>query len=196
MTSNFIFQLNTCGYSPYVTSSPTRGWVCYLQLLLVLASAVILRSESHGTHNHILVSQIRDSPNLQGQSPLFISPRNRVAQFYPPALGSLFVASYNSQGYGGVIRRRLHMGALPPPSAKSKVKVTLRVTVGQSWCRGPDIYCCFDSYSLVIVGRPLWREDQIENTSHSCSALLYSLPSNELFTKNLSSRELVHRAVA
>jgi hypothetical protein len=24
-TSNFIFQLNTCGYSPYVTSSLTRG---------------------------------------------------------------------------------------------------------------------------------------------------------------------------
>jgi hypothetical protein len=27
-TNNFIFQLNTCGYSPYVTSSLTRGWVC------------------------------------------------------------------------------------------------------------------------------------------------------------------------
>jgi hypothetical protein len=35
-TSNFIFQLNTCGYSPYVTSSLMRGWVCRLQLLLVL----------------------------------------------------------------------------------------------------------------------------------------------------------------
>jgi hypothetical protein len=105
---------------------------------------------------------------------------------------------------------------------KVKVRVTLRLTVGQSWCRAaiwcswPDIYCCltvtvlllwgalsdermglsfvelnskskshcdwrlvsqsvlvssphpvlvtgylllFDSYSLVIVGRPLWRED-------------------------------------
>jgi hypothetical protein len=29
-TSNFIFQLNTCGYCPHVTSSPTRGWVCRL----------------------------------------------------------------------------------------------------------------------------------------------------------------------
>jgi hypothetical protein len=26
-TSNFIFQLNACGYSPYVTSSPMRGLV-------------------------------------------------------------------------------------------------------------------------------------------------------------------------
>jgi hypothetical protein len=33
-TSNFIFQLNICGYSPYVTSSLTRGWVCHLQLLV------------------------------------------------------------------------------------------------------------------------------------------------------------------
>jgi hypothetical protein len=39
-----FFQLNTCGYSPYVTSSLTRGWFCHLHLLLVLASVVILRS--------------------------------------------------------------------------------------------------------------------------------------------------------
>jgi hypothetical protein len=49
-TSNFISQLNTCGYSPYVTSL-RRGWVCHLQLLLVLAGAVILMSESRGTPN-------------------------------------------------------------------------------------------------------------------------------------------------
>jgi hypothetical protein len=32
---------------------------------------------------------IWDSPNLEGQVPVFISPRNRAAQFYPRALGSL-----------------------------------------------------------------------------------------------------------
>jgi hypothetical protein len=58
-TTNFIFQLNTCGYSPYVTSSLTRGCVCRLQWLLGLASAVIL-SESRGTHDHILLSKIRE----------------------------------------------------------------------------------------------------------------------------------------
>jgi hypothetical protein len=31
-TSNFISQLNTCGYSPYVTSFLMRGLVCHLQL--------------------------------------------------------------------------------------------------------------------------------------------------------------------
>jgi hypothetical protein len=103
-TSNFILQRNTCGYSPYVTSSLTRGWLCHLQLLLALASSVILRSESRRTHNHILLSQVRDSPNLEGQVSVFLSPSNKVTRFYPQALGSIFVASYDSQGYGGGIR--------------------------------------------------------------------------------------------
>jgi hypothetical protein len=110
-TSNFIFQLNGCCYSPYITSSLTRGWVCHLQLLLVLASAVILRSESRGTHDHSLPSQIRDSTNLEGQVPVFISPRNSVARLYPQAPDSLFVASYDSQDYDGSIRARLHTGS-------------------------------------------------------------------------------------
>jgi hypothetical protein len=59
-TSNFFSSPNTCGYSPYVKSSLTRGWVCRSQFLLALASAVILRSESCGTHDQILLSQIRD----------------------------------------------------------------------------------------------------------------------------------------
>jgi hypothetical protein len=105
-----FFQLNTCGHSPYVTSSMTREWVCRLQLLLALAIAVILRSESRGTHDHILLPQIRDSPNLEGQVSMFISPSNRVARLYPQAMGSLFIASYDSQGYGGGIRTRLHTG--------------------------------------------------------------------------------------
>jgi hypothetical protein len=34
-----------------------------------------------------------------------------VAQLYPQALGSLFVASYDSQGYSGGIRIPLHMAS-------------------------------------------------------------------------------------
>jgi hypothetical protein len=37
-------------------------------------------------------------------------PRNRVAQLYPHALGSLFFASYDSQGYEWSIRNSLHKG--------------------------------------------------------------------------------------
>jgi hypothetical protein len=78
---------------------------------MALASAVIIRSESRGTQDNILLSQIRDSSNLECQVPVFISPRNRVAQLYPQALGSLFVASYDSQNHGGGIRPRLHTGS-------------------------------------------------------------------------------------
>jgi hypothetical protein len=109
--SNFIFQLNTCGYCPYVTSSLTRGWVYRLQLLLILASAVILKSLSRGTHDDILLAQIRDSPNLKDHVPVFISPRNRVAQLYPQALGSLLFASYDSHCCGGGIWQSLHAGS-------------------------------------------------------------------------------------
>jgi hypothetical protein len=88
--------------------SLTAEQVCHLQLLLVLASTVILGSETRGTRDHILLSQIQDSLNQEGQVPVFISPRNRVAQFYPHALASLFVASYNLQGYGGGNQTRIH----------------------------------------------------------------------------------------
>jgi hypothetical protein len=37
--------------------------------------------------------------HLWGQVPVFISPRHRVAQLCSQARGSLFVASYDSQGY-------------------------------------------------------------------------------------------------
>jgi hypothetical protein len=82
LDQGFFFELNIRSNGPYVTSSLMRGWVCRLQLLLAFASAVILRSESRGTHDHILLSQIRDFPNLEDQVPLFISPRNRVARLY------------------------------------------------------------------------------------------------------------------
>jgi hypothetical protein len=47
--------------------------------------------------------------NVEGQLPVFISPRKRVAQLYPQALGSFFFASYDWQDYGGGIGTRLHM---------------------------------------------------------------------------------------
>jgi hypothetical protein len=78
-----VFQLNTCFHSPYVTSPLTRGWVCHLQLVLALASTVILKFESRGTHGHILLSQFRDSSNREGQVPVFISLRTGCASYTP-----------------------------------------------------------------------------------------------------------------
>jgi hypothetical protein len=75
-----VRQLRVCLYG---VLSLTRGRVCRLHLLLALASAVIFGSEFRGTHDHILLSQIRDFPS---------------------------VASYDSQDYDGGIRSRLHTG--------------------------------------------------------------------------------------
>jgi hypothetical protein len=81
-----------------------------VQLLLGLARAVALESKSHRIHDYILLS------HLTLLVPVFISPRKRVAQLYSRALGSLFVASYDSQGYDGVILTRLHTGKLSEKS--------------------------------------------------------------------------------
>jgi hypothetical protein len=79
-----------------------------VKLLLGLASAVILRSESGGTYVRILLSQIRDSPKLE--APYFHPPGTGWPNYTPQALNSLFFPSYDSQGYGGGIRPRLHTG--------------------------------------------------------------------------------------
>jgi hypothetical protein len=47
---------------------------------------------------------------MVGQVPVFISLRNGVAQLHLQALGSLLIASYDSQGNGGGIQPRLHTG--------------------------------------------------------------------------------------
>jgi hypothetical protein len=49
--------------------SLTRGRVCSLQLLLGLATRVSLGSESHETHDYILLSQTWDSPNWRACFP-------------------------------------------------------------------------------------------------------------------------------
>jgi hypothetical protein len=85
-TSNFIFQLNTWDYSPYVTSSLTTGWICRLQLLLAFASTVILRSNSCGTHDHISLSQIR----LGGPGPRIYIPQEKDDPVIPPDTGFPF----------------------------------------------------------------------------------------------------------
>jgi hypothetical protein len=108
LTTSIFFRLNTCGHNPYITSSLRRGWVSYLQLLLVLARALSCPSPAEFTTT-IYCLRFKTPPNLVGQVPLFISPRARVAQLHPEALSSLFVASYDLQGYDGGIRPRLHM---------------------------------------------------------------------------------------
>jgi hypothetical protein len=72
-----VRQLRVCWYG---VPSLTRGRVCCLEFLVVLVSVVILRSESRGTHDHILLSQIRDSDTLP-------SWRASSPYLYPPGTG-------------------------------------------------------------------------------------------------------------
>jgi hypothetical protein len=75
-----FFSLNWTPAVIHITSSCQRGWVYPLQLLLALASAFIFGSESCGTRDHILVSQISRLP--------FLSPpttRRFTVEVFEPA---------------------------------------------------------------------------------------------------------------
>jgi hypothetical protein len=61
--------------------SLTRRRVCNLQLLLGLVSAVFLGSEPRRTHDHIFTLKF-ETTELEGQVPVFISPRYSVTQLY------------------------------------------------------------------------------------------------------------------
>jgi hypothetical protein len=78
-----VRQLRVCWCG---APSLTRGRVCHLQLLLALTSTVILRSKSRGTHDHILLSQIPDSSNLEGQVP-YLYLQEQGGPVIPPGTG-------------------------------------------------------------------------------------------------------------
>jgi hypothetical protein len=79
----FLFFNWTLTDNPYTKSSLTRGWVCRLQLLLAFASAVILGSQSLGTHDHMLLSQTRDSPTWSVRSLYLYTPGTRWPSYTP-----------------------------------------------------------------------------------------------------------------
>jgi hypothetical protein len=105
------------------------------------------------TDDHILLSAIRDSPNLEDQGPVFIYPTHRVAQLCPSALVSLF-------------HRRLRLAvqrwkySTPSPLGDLetvKVKVMLRPTVSRPVCLGvwslrPDLYYCRTAAGFLMWG--------------------------------------------
>jgi hypothetical protein len=67
-----------------------------------------------GFRNNIFFYRARSlllyaTPNLEDQVPVLMSHSYRMAQLYSQALGSLYIAIYDSQGYGGGILTRLHM---------------------------------------------------------------------------------------
>jgi hypothetical protein len=77
-----ISQLRVCYF---VAPSLMRGQVCnllYTCFWVLPEQSLLDRSPAELTT--IFYCLIWDSPNLEGQVPVFISPRKRVAQLYPP----------------------------------------------------------------------------------------------------------------
>jgi hypothetical protein len=151
-----------------------RGRICRLQLLLVLASAIVFGSESHGTHDHILLSHSR-LPQPGGPGPRIYIPREQGGPFIPHALGSLFVASYDSQGCDRCIRTRLHTGFLQlNRSAICQNKYSARTTR-----KTQPLYCCRDVFKAPLHSY-LCSADHIENVVllFVRPGMLLMLPSN------------------
>jgi hypothetical protein len=123
----------------------------------------------------------RDSPNLEVQVPVLISPRNRVAQLYPRALGSLSVAFYDSHGYGGGFLTLLHT------KSKWKLFYDWRSASQNVFGVEPTVgKLLFESCGLVSVGLSLslwWEEGSavcsaITQWSESCRILDHALRSH------------------
>jgi hypothetical protein len=91
--TRFISLSDNCGFLDV-------GRPLWQENHLSFTSAAGLHQRSHSPY----FTEIRDSSNLESQAPIFISPMKRVTQLQPQALGSFFVASYDSQGCDGNIR--------------------------------------------------------------------------------------------
>jgi hypothetical protein len=121
--------------------SLTRGRVCRLQLLLALASAVIFGSESRRTHGHILLSQIWEFPFRR---------LLRLA-------GSLW--RYSIRPPHGEGSNRVELSWVECYVTTDGQPASLSWYKAPIWGLRPDLYYLYDNYGLILVGRPLWRED-------------------------------------
>jgi hypothetical protein len=95
----FFSQLPVCYFVP---PSLTRGRVCNLLFLLVLASAVPLGSESHGTQDLIWLSQFLKLPQPGGPGPRIYINLEQGGPDTPPGTGFPFRRLLDSQGFGGM----------------------------------------------------------------------------------------------
>jgi hypothetical protein len=96
---------------------------------------------------------------MEGQDPVFTSPRNRVAQLYPHALGSLFLSPTTTR------RDTVEVFVLAStlPSQSQSHIATDGQSVCLSWCRAP-------------VGDHDRVTDHTENTVSTIEKPLLDLP--------------------
>jgi hypothetical protein len=118
-TSNFIFQLNTSGYSPYITSSLTSGWVCSLQLVLDLASTFSGPIPA-GLMTTFYCLKFETPPIWRARSPYLYPPQEYGGPVIPPGTGFPF-------------RRLIRLAGLrwrysnPPPRWSNQLKLEIHV---------------------------------------------------------------------
>jgi hypothetical protein len=85
--------------------------------------------------------RIETPPTWRARSPYLYPPRKRVAHLYLQAPGFLFVASYDTQGYGGRTRTRPHTGWLLLPFSQSQSQSYFTTgglpPISSSWRQAP-----------------------------------------------------------
>jgi hypothetical protein len=120
----FLFSVWQLRFSWCGAPSLTIGWVCNLLVQLLLGIVEVPQNSMT-----IFWCIIWDSPNLEGQVPVFLSPRNRVSQLYSWALGSLL---------SPLTTRRATVKVFLPASTRvwTLFKVILPPMVSQPVCLG------------------------------------------------------------
>jgi hypothetical protein len=130
-------------------------------MLLGLPNAVFLGSESLGTRDRILLSQIWDFPFRR----LLRLVGSRWRYSNPPPHGFCLSRSSCLQDNHSARTSRKTVASLLRVRWSRRHVATDGESVSKSWCRAPYLglmtgyLILFDSYGLVFVGRLLWRED-------------------------------------
>jgi hypothetical protein len=132
----------TDGYLKFLTS---LDYMDPKDKILTCVRSSVTNNNGYNIQYNFL-SQIWDSPNLEDQVPVFISPRNRVARLYPQALGttrnrvrvreSESELYYDRRSFGqSVLVSSPHLGLMT------------------------SFLLLSDHCGFVDMRRPLWRED-------------------------------------
>jgi hypothetical protein len=141
-----VLLSDSCGFVDVGRPLWQRGRVCPLQLLLALASAVMFRSEFCGTH-HVLLSQIRDSPNLEGQVPPYL---------YPPGTGwSGYTPRHRLPVSSPPTTRRATVEVFEPASTRALLSsLCLELTENTAFKNSRIVLCLFVFVHLALTPTP------------------------------------------
>jgi hypothetical protein len=162
---HFFFHLKTLEVIVLMQHPLMRGWVCHLQLLLVLASTVILRSESHSSHDHILLSDSR-LPQPGGPGPRIYIPHEQGGPVIPSSTGLLFRRLLQLAGlWWRYSTLNLHIEWL---IRQIQIYFTIGdlLTISSSWRQAP-----WDSRSVFFSSEHLWSYSLWNNLSNERTGL-------------------------